>query len=107
MIRKILEELNSPRLFVYGTLMKNRSGHDQMKGAVFLGTVSTKPSYTVRNLSGGGIGVAPGGNSTVSGELYQVTGKHLRRLDTYEKREFRRSTVTLSDDSKAYAYLLK
>lgn len=105
-LRSIIEELSAPSLlFVYGTLKKGHSAHAQMKGAVFVGTATTASKYVVKDLSGGGIGIIPGGNDSVDGELYMVPREHLKRLDAYEDQEFRRSTVKLSDGLKAYAYL--
>jgi len=71
------------RVFVYGTLLRGDVNHYLLDGAEFLGPHRTVPCFTL-HLLGAYPGLARGGSTAVHGEVYQVDGAGLRRLDRLE-----------------------
>jgi gamma-glutamylcyclotransferase (GGCT)/AIG2-like uncharacterized protein YtfP len=94
-------------LFVYGSLMSGETHAPELAGAEFLGVVRTAPSYTLISL-GRYPGMLSGGQTAVSGELYDVAAPHLTALDVFEEHPdvYCRQDVTLADGRPAQAYLL-
>lgn len=71
------------KVFVYGTLMKNRYNHNRyLKEQKYLGQ-AVLPSYALYNL-GSYPGVIPDDNEKVLGELYEIDLQCLKKLDYLE-----------------------
>ena len=72
-------------LFVYGTLKRGCSNHRYLAGQRFVGLARTPPGYRLYDLGGyPGIGVNPGDDDGVVGEVWSVDGETLARLDKFE-----------------------
>jgi gamma-glutamylcyclotransferase (GGCT)/AIG2-like uncharacterized protein YtfP len=71
------------RVFVYGTLLGGAVNHHRLEGAELLGVCRTSPSLRMFNL-GAYPGVARGGHTAVTGEVYRVDAAGLRYLDRLE-----------------------
>jgi gamma-glutamylcyclotransferase (GGCT)/AIG2-like uncharacterized protein YtfP len=101
------------RLFVYGTLQRERSNHDQLAGQRFLSLARTPPGWTLYDLGNyPGLVRAPADPAGVAGELWEVDAAALGRLDEFEGVAiglYRRETLTLADPAgvtaDAYVYL--
>jgi gamma-glutamylcyclotransferase (GGCT)/AIG2-like uncharacterized protein YtfP len=91
-------------LFVYGTLMRQQPNHAELAGAQFVRVTRTMAAYSVVHVAGYPALVP--GKSEVSGELFEVDGAVLARLDVFEGDGYRRGRVTLEDGEVAEAYLL-
>lgn len=73
------------KLFVYGTLKKDKPNHFMMKTATFLGEYSTEKGYSLRILKNGlPILLHDGKGPGCVGELYEVDPTLLKRLDVFE-----------------------
>lgn len=96
-----------PRLFVYGTLLAGEAAHGRLSGARFLGPVRTAPDYDLVDF-GGYPALVPGGDSAVTGELYEVDDAMLQRLDAYESvpELYYRVRIRLAAGTLAEAYLM-
>lgn len=70
-------------VLVYGSLKKGFGNHGCLGDSPMLGTVITPPEYTMYSL-GGFPGVVLGGDTAISGEVYEVTDATLARLDRLE-----------------------
>lgn len=74
-------------VFVYGTLLRGEVNHHRLAGAELLGAWRTEPCFQMFNL-GAYPGLARGGRTAVTGEVYRVDGaglKHLDRLEDYPR----------------------
>ena len=107
MRRYVLFAMTRGLLFVYGTLMRGRSGHDQMKGARFLGEVRTAPQYNLKVLDDGTATGLVEGEKAVPGELYQVSYSQLEALDDWELDVYRREMIRLEDGRLADAFVFR
>ena len=94
-------------VFVYGTLRRGEAHHELLASARFAGEAHTPPAYTLVDL-GGYPGMADGGTSAVTGELYLVDAATLARLDELEQHPswYCRRQIALADGRSAHAYLL-
>ena len=101
-------EPRATRVFVYGTLLKEEPNHRVLRTARFIARARTAPRFTLLNM-GPFPGMLDEGNSTIEGEVYDVTEPILRALDRLESHPhfFRRQWITLGDRSHAQAYLLR
>lgn len=95
-------------VFVYGTLRQGYGNHRLLEGARFLGVRHTAPTFTMIHL-GGFPGVLATGQTSIIGEVYEVTDPEmLRRLDRLEGHPdwYRRTPiVTLEGDAvEIYIY---
>jgi gamma-glutamylaminecyclotransferase len=72
------------RVFVYGTLLQGEVNHDLLAGARRLGVCRT-PSCLRLFLLGAYPGAVLGGRTAVSGEVYEVDGACMGRLDRLEE----------------------
>ncbi len=82
------------KIFVYGTLMKDRYNHDRyLKEQRYLGQ-AVLPGYALFDL-GSFPGIIPDVDEKVLGELYEIDSKALERLDILEDngRLYNRETV--------------
>jgi gamma-glutamylaminecyclotransferase len=91
-------------LFVYGTLMRERENHAELRGARFVGVARTAPAYAVAHVAGYPALVP--GKSEVDGELFDVDPPLLERVDAFEGSAYRRGIVVLDGGRRAEAYLL-
>ncbi|MBX3126948.1 MAG: gamma-glutamylcyclotransferase [Polyangiaceae bacterium] len=96
------------RLFVYGTFLSGEREHDVIAQATPHGTVKTAPGYTlveVRALAG----LLQGGDSAVTGELWEVSYAVLSACDKRRDHPalYVRQDVRLADGSVAHAYFLR
>lgn len=79
---EITESRGKIKVFVYGTLMRGRSNHRILEGSHYLGSGSVG-GYSMYDL-GSYPGVKLDPNGTVLGELYEVDGNTLMRLNELE-----------------------
>jgi gamma-glutamylcyclotransferase (GGCT)/AIG2-like uncharacterized protein YtfP len=94
-------------LFVYGSLMRGESNYAMLSGATFVSPACSVGSYTLVD-RGFSPGLLAGGDTVVSGELYQVTRQQIERLDVFEEHPhvYRRAPISLIDGRTAHAYFL-
>ena len=71
------------RVFVYGTLRRNEVNHNLLEQARYCGTCTTQPHYKMVNL-GAYPGVVKRGDTSVEGEVYEVSVQQLADLDRLE-----------------------
>jgi gamma-glutamylcyclotransferase (GGCT)/AIG2-like uncharacterized protein YtfP len=81
-------------VFVYGSLRRGHYNHACLKGARFLGPHTTEASYRMLSL-GPYPAVILGGGTAITGEVYQVGPRELKRLDRLETypREYDRQRI--------------
>lgn len=102
----------TPYLFVYGTLMSGYGNNVLLKGAIFMGTGSTKNNYKLSAISFPFM-MENGGATYVMGEVYEVDKHSLSRADALEGHPswYERKVITIiMDDEKeveAWAYFMK
>lgn len=73
----------STLVFVYGSLKSGYYNHQLLETSEYVGYHTTEPKYTMLNL-GCFPAVIEGGNTAISGELYEVSNKVLVDLDILE-----------------------
>jgi len=73
------------KVFVYGSLKEGYSNHRLLEdsGASFLGGYITPPEYTMVSC-GGFPGVLEGGDTPITGEVYEISDNVFKRLDHLE-----------------------
>lgn len=71
-------------IFVYGTLRWGEGNHGLLAGAKPLGAGRTVERMTLLNLGGCPAVIAEAGPGPIVGELYEVDGATLQRLDRLE-----------------------
>jgi gamma-glutamylcyclotransferase (GGCT)/AIG2-like uncharacterized protein YtfP len=93
-------------LFVYGSLMRGQSNHDQLAAGRYLGEAATAPGYALVDL-GPYPAMLRTGTGRVHGELYEIDDVLLARLDEFEDVHgpYRRRRIELADGSVADAYM--
>ncbi len=91
-------------LFVYGTLMRERANHLELRGARFVRVTRTAPAYAVVDVAGYPALVP--GKGEVCGELFEIDAPLLESLDRFEGNAYRRGSVLLDGGQLAEAYLL-
>ncbi len=100
--------LVADHVFVYGSLQRGLLHHDQMSGALFVKDDQLEGHFLV--LYEGGYPALVAGDSMppVRGEVYEVSGDHLARLDEFEEcpELYSRSRVTLRSGGTAWAYMI-
>jgi gamma-glutamylcyclotransferase (GGCT)/AIG2-like uncharacterized protein YtfP len=96
------------RVFVYGTLRAGERNHRLLNGAAFVGLARTEPRFRMVDL-GHFPAIVAGGSTPIEGEVYEVDGAMLARLDQLEghPRFYTRTPIPLADGSEALAYLLR
>jgi gamma-glutamylaminecyclotransferase len=98
------------KVFVYGTLKKGFSNHSIIMTSPFVKEAATKPEFTMITL-GGFPGILANGNTSIIGEVYEVSEFTLDRLDKLEGHPnwYRRTPITLldGDEVETYIYLHK
>ena len=93
-------------LLVYGTLLRGEPNHRMMKGARFVRRARTEPRFTLIDL-GPFPALLEGGETPVSGEVYEVSEEHLARLDLFEgvPRLYRRIALRLDGGGGVDGYV--
>jgi gamma-glutamylcyclotransferase (GGCT)/AIG2-like uncharacterized protein YtfP len=71
-------------VFVYGSLKRGGPNHKVLANSQFVAEAHTRSSLYQMLSLGDYPGVVRGGSSRISGEVYQVTDRILRRLDELE-----------------------
>jgi gamma-glutamylcyclotransferase (GGCT)/AIG2-like uncharacterized protein YtfP len=71
------------KLFVYGTLRRGQAAHALLRGAPLLAQVQTEARFTLIDFNGYPA-LVEGGDSAVTGEIYEVGPDVLGELDRYE-----------------------
>lgn len=71
------------RVFVYGTLLRGEVNHYLLAAACYLGPHRTDPCFSLHNL-GAYPGLARGGHTAISGEIYELGESGLCKLDRLE-----------------------
>jgi len=94
-------------VFVYGTLKKGHGNHRLLTNAKFIKTAETMPKYTMFD-TGGFPAVIPVGNTSIKGEIYEVTQDEARSLDSlegYPSMYDREETPLLGEEMTPWMYL--
>ena len=97
---QVVGELSIMKLiWVYGTLKRNHGNHQLLEASTFLGKATSEPVFTMLHL-GGFPGIIRGGETPISGELYEVDDDTLKRLDRLEGHPnfYRREPITVRMD---------
>lgn len=102
------------KVFVYGSLLSGFGNHVLLdrEGAEFIREDLTQPEFTMISL-GGFPGVIEGGETAITGEVYEVNDiveRSLDRLegvchDNPEMGLYRRKTITLTSGEEALIYI--
>src|SRR5436190_3456125 len=102
--------MSAIKLFVYGTLMRNRRGHALLAGQQFLRAARTVPLYRMLRRNWYPCLVEDENGYAVEGELWQVGAEAMADLDEYEGAadlyERRRIKVEGSED-EVVAYFFR
>lgn len=95
------------KVFVYGTLMRGQRNHDFIEDSEFLYEKKTKPLYSLYSL-GAYPAMAGGGEISVSGEVFLLTKKDLKRIDCLEghPKYYERKQIELEDGEIVDTYLM-
>lgn len=97
------------RVFVYGTLRRGQGNHDwHLAKARYVGRASLA-GYRMHSLRAfPGICKAHGETGAVRGEVYEVDGPTLAKLDSLEgvPRLYQRTRLTLADGTRADVYTM-
>ena len=78
-------------LFVYGTLMRDQTGHHHLGNAAFLGRTWSPPMFRMVVLSW--YPAIYAGDRRIEGEVFEVSRAQLAALDAYEGDEYLRQTI--------------
>ncbi len=95
------------RVFVYGSLLAGEPNHRVLASARFVAHARTRPTFALHDL-GAFPGVVAGGATAVVGEIYEVDGPTLDRLDRLEGHPhlYRREVIELEGGVElAYIYV--
>lgn len=84
------------RLFIYGTLKRQRSQHHRLRSQVFVGEAETLPHFRLLSL-GWYPGLAPSADNgqAIQGEIWDVSPDCLQALDAFEGEEYARQTIEI------------
>jgi len=100
------------RIFVYGTLKRGLSNHSYLAGQHFVSDARTQPVYRLYDLGGyPGMVPSPKDGLSIEGEIWEIDGACLHRLDKLEDTdggEYERTRVALADphaDERIEGYL--
>ncbi|HET7542756.1 MAG TPA: gamma-glutamylcyclotransferase family protein [Polyangiaceae bacterium] len=90
-------------LFVYGSLKRGQSNHQELAAGQFVSTARTAPRFALRIISGYPALVP--GTSAILGELYRLDAGALAGLDEFEGSAYVRKEIELADGERALVYL--
>jgi gamma-glutamylcyclotransferase (GGCT)/AIG2-like uncharacterized protein YtfP len=95
------------KLFVYGTLLSGEGNHRRLSASRLLGAQRTEPRYTLISL-GRFPALLEGGDTSVSGEVYEVDALTLAALDQLEGHPhfYRRTSLALLGGESVQGYVL-
>ena len=95
------------RVFVYGTLLDGEPNHRLLATAAFVGEARTEPAFLLVSL-GAFPAMVTGGQTAVTGEVYEVSDETLAALDRLEGHPhfYERRQIRLADGVEVLAYLL-
>lgn len=102
----------SPRVFVYGTLLRGEGNHGLLASARFIGAAKTRPEFSFHDLGGCPGLIAdlppPLSQQAVTGEVYEVTVFTLRTLDRLEGHPtfYQRKPIELASGALVMTYIL-
>lgn len=93
-------------VFVYGSLRRGQTNHRILEGSAMVATARTLGRFRLVDL-GAYPALLPGGTTAVVGEVYEVDGPTLERLDRLEGHPhyYRRELIELDDRQIAYVYV--
>jgi len=94
-------------LFVYGTVMRGLSLHDNLEGAEFLGEATTETAYRLYSIDDRHPGMfeIDDGGVAVKGELYLVPDNVWARIEAGEPPNLYRGEVKLADGRRPFGIL--
>ena len=94
-------------LFVYGTVMRGLSLHDNLEGAEFLGEATTEAAYRMYSIDDRHPGMfeIDDGGVAVKGELYLVPDNVWARIEAGEPPNLYRGEVKLADGRRSFGIL--
>ncbi len=97
--------MSATTLFIYGSLLSGEANHDNLDGARALGAASTAARYSLIDL-GPYPALLKSGETSIVGELYEVTAEHVARLDEFEGAPglYQRLPIVLADGRRAQAF---
>jgi len=95
------------KVFVYGSLMRGEFNHYILERSIYLGRSTTLKKYTLYDL-GAFPAVVEGGNTSIVGEVFEVSGLTLMNLDALESHPqfYRRRLIELSGGQVVFMYIL-
>lgn len=99
--------MHKENLFVYGTL-KDGDIRRALFGGIPVGVADVLDGYAKSSTKIGGIdypNIAPADGDAVHGELLEVDGETLRRIDLYESETYARKRFVLRSGLRAWAYV--
>ena len=93
------------KIFTYGTLLSAEPNHYVLRGSRCIGAARTPPRFKLVDV-GTYPGMLAGGNTSVVGELYEVTEAVLAALDRLEghPRYYLRAPIVLAGWRRAETY---
>lgn len=71
------------KVFVYGSLKRGYGNHHFLEKSMYQGNIVTHPEYTMYSL-GAFPAVVEGGDTSIHGEVYEVTDSTMEALDFLE-----------------------
>jgi gamma-glutamylcyclotransferase (GGCT)/AIG2-like uncharacterized protein YtfP len=84
------------QLFVYGSLKRGGLHHEELRGAPFLGEARTVPGFRLEPWGQyQALVPAPGTDSSVAGELFDIPSELLPELDEFEGDAYERKYVEI------------
>ena len=99
--------MHKENLFVYGTL-KDGDIRRALFGGTPVGVEDALDGYAKSSTKISGIdypNIAPADGDSVCGELLEVDGETLRRIDLYESETYARRRFILRSGQRAWAYI--
>ena len=95
-------------VFVYGSLKRGQSHHDQLQGCAWQGDAELR-GLALYDLGPFPMAVVAEPEARLQGEIYRVDGQHLSRLDRFEgaPRLYERQRWPLSDGRSVWVYVGK
>lgn len=94
------------RFAIYGTFMRDQSGHANLDGATFLEEVRTAPLYRLFYVDHSWPALIPDEHGTeIACELYELSQQHIARLAEIEPPEWQRAPLVLADGRTTEAFL--